>query len=57
MSKSITTTTVDSDSVELSKDAKGQYRFTIKCYASDFVELMDKVDKIETALGKRYANE
>jgi hypothetical protein len=55
MGKTITETQTDSDSIELSKTAKGTYTWSIKCYGVEEDTVLAKIAKIEKELDTKYS--
>ena len=54
MSKTITTTTQDSDSIELSRNAKGQASWTIKVYGNEETDLVAAVEGLDGRLQEKF---
>ena len=57
MSKTITQTTTESDSVELKKNAKGLHDWTIKCYGNDLGVLIESARIADAKLAELYKTE
>ncbi len=54
MSETITKTTQDSDSIELSRNAKGQASWTIKVYGNDQTDLVGAVEELDGRLQEKF---
>ena len=57
MSKSITQTTSESDSITLKKNAKGTHDWELKCYGDDINELIKRVNEGDIKLSNLYKSE
>ena len=57
MGTTTTQTTTDSDAIELKKDSKGNYGWSIKVYGNDTKTMMEKVDAINKELNEKYPRE
>ena len=55
MAKTITESTQDSDSIELSRNAKGQYSWTVKIYGMDAKEMQTRLSLIDESLKHAYS--
>jgi hypothetical protein len=54
MAKTMTETTTDSDSVTLTRNAKGTYQWEIKCYGADHAEVVQRLAALDVTLRERY---
>jgi len=54
MTKTVTQTTTESDSVTLKKSAKGDYQWEIKVYGDDLNTILDKIHETDQRLTKSY---
>lgn len=52
--KSITEMNSESDSVEVSKNAKEEYSWKIKIYAENLFAVVDKIKELDTKLREQY---
>lgn len=57
MAIALTETKSDSDSIELSRNAKGQYSFVVKLYGSDHKELLLELGRVNATLVCEYGKE
>jgi hypothetical protein len=57
MGKTITETKTDSDSIEVARNAKGGYTWTIKVYGVDHLVMLDQVGAFDTALRVKFPSE
>lgn len=54
MAKTVTETTQDSDSVEVDRNAKGQYSWTCKVYGTDWETMRLKLKNMDQDLRAEY---
>ena len=57
MTKSITTTTSESDSVEITQNAKRKHQWTVKCYGEDVGDALTSALSIDTKLQEKFKGE
>lgn len=57
MGKSVQTTTTETDSVTLKKNAKGMHDWEIKCYGDNLDELIKRVNEGDIKLSNLYKSE